>query len=783
MRKIIPFNNQWSFRPLNTPSDHKPIFVDLPHTVEEVPYHYFDEAIYQFQSLYCKSFSVEALGLDEALWIRFEGVMLYARVTLNGHVICEHKGGYTPFEANLTPYLNTGSENTLEVLVDATERKDIPPFGNVVDFLTYGGIYREVTLERRHKTHIQNAKFETSLSKASWKSTAFMHGEPYEGYMISHSLYLQGKRVAESGRIPLTKDTLTYEARIEDIQPWTLDSPVLYESRISLYEKNNCVDTFTRSVGFRDVSFQKDGFYLNGSKLKIRGLNRHQAFPYVGYAMPKRAQEKDADILKYELGVNMVRCSHYPQSTHFLNRCDAIGLLVFNEIPGWQHIGDAQWQDLATQSVREMIERDWNHASVVIWGVRINESPDSTAFYQKNNALAHELDTTRPTGGVRNFAGSEVFEDVYTYNDFVHRGDNIALEPPKAIHKSAMPYLVTEHNGHMFPTKKFDQEAKRLEHALRHLRVLNTAYLQEDSAGAIGWCMFDYNTHKDFGSGDKICYHGVMDMFRLPKLAAAVYASQQDESPVLEVSSSMNIGEYNASSVGDVYVFTNCDAIKVYKNDRFIETHYPNQKAFPGLPHPPVIIEDFIGKWIEEDEAFSPKDAQTIKDLLLKVLKNGNHLPLMDKLKMARLFLKYKMTTNDAARLYGQYIANWGSESTLYRFEGYRKGALVKTVIKTANAPSQFHVIPDDTQLVHGDTYDVTRIVLSFTDAHGQPLAFSNHVVSVAIQGSGAIIGPHTFALIGGSRAFWVKTTGKGSIDLSLTLEGAPATSLTLHVH
>ena len=100
------------------------------------------------------------------------------------------------------------------------------------------------------------------------------------------------------------------------------------------------VDEKSLRFGFRTVRFENDGFYLNGQRIKLRGLNRHQSYAYVGYAMPKSVQELDAEILKNELGVNAVRTSHYPQSQHFISRCDELGLLVFTEIPGWQHIGD-----------------------------------------------------------------------------------------------------------------------------------------------------------------------------------------------------------------------------------------------------------------------------------------------------------------------------------------------------------------------------------------------------------------------------------------------------------
>ena len=170
-----------------------------------------------------------------------------------------------------------------------------------------------------------------------------------------------------------------------------------------------------------------------------------------------------------------------------------------------------------------MILQYRNHPSIILWGVRINESVDDDAFYQRTNALARELDESRPTGGVRAQKKSHLFEDVYTYNDFSHDGTTPGCEPKKKVTSDmGKAYLVSEYNGHMYPTKAFDWEEHRMRHALRHATVLDAVAGAEDIAGCFGWCMFDYNTHKDFGSGDRICYHGVMDMFRNPKLAALV---------------------------------------------------------------------------------------------------------------------------------------------------------------------------------------------------------------------------------------------------------------------
>ena len=156
--------------------------------------------------------------------------------------------------------------------------------------------------------------------------------------------------------------------------------------------------------------------------------------------MPARVQARDALVLRKELNCNLVRTSHYPQAPAFLDACDEAGLLVLEEIPGWQFIGEKAWQDLAVDNVGRMMRRDWNHPSIVLWGVRINESPDNHDFYTRTNQAAHALDDSRATGGIRNNYNSELLEDVFTMNDF-----GFPLRPPN--HPA---YLNTEFNGHMY---------------------------------------------------------------------------------------------------------------------------------------------------------------------------------------------------------------------------------------------------------------------------------------------------------------------------------------------
>ncbi|MPM83970.1 Beta-galactosidase [bioreactor metagenome] len=343
--------------------------------------------------------------------------------------------------------------------------------------------------------------------------------------------------------------------------------------------------------------------------------------------------------------------------------------------------------------------------------------------------------------------------------------------------------MVTEHNGHMFPTKKIDCEEKRVEHALRHLRVLDRMYGEKQISGSIGWCMNDYNTHKDFGSGDKICYHGVMDLFRLPKLAAAAYASQRDDTSVMEVASGMNQGERTGSDLGCVYVFTNCDEVKLYKNGEYIGSYGPDRKKFPNLPHPPVAITDLIGERLMRNEHISKRDADRVKRVLAAIVKYGDKsLPLRYKLAMGYTMLKLRYRYEDAVNLYTRYVAGWGSESTEFLFEGYRGGRLAASVKRGDAVSAGLRITSETLALEEADTYDVCRIVLEHVDQFGAVMPYSVEAVRVQVSGAGERIGPELVSLTGGSTAFWVKTAGKGEITVSVESERFGCQTLTLIV-
>jgi beta-galactosidase len=738
-RRILPINRGWRYHPAWVDGAESPAFDDsaferivIPHCNVELPWHDFDDKEYEFVSTYRRRFKYPKDAEGKRVFVNFEGVMTASTVWINGQLLGNYRGGFTPFSFELTKHLLPDGDNVLVVQVDSTERPDIPPFGYEIDYMTFGGIYREVALRICPRVYIDNVFAEPKnvlSSNPSVDVNCFLAGDLVGAG--AHALEVElrdGDRVVAKARreptraaaksadgdtavdpytdaavyatIETSSDparfTLTLE-KLSGIQLWSLDKPRLYTMHVRLLADGHVLDEESRRIGFREATFTDRGFSLNGQVVKLRGLDRHQTFPFVGQAMPARVQRKDADILRTNLHCNIVRTSHYPQSRHFLDRCDEIGLLVLEEIPGWQHIGDEKWKQVAIDNVGRMIRRDWNHPSIVLWGVRINESLDDHDFYTRTNALAHALDNSRQTGGIRYFQQSEFLEDVFTMNDF-----GFPLKPP--CHPR---YLNTEFVGHTFPTKTTDDDERQREHTLRHARIHNQLASNPQYAGGIGWCAFDYNTHANFGSGDRICYHGVTDIFREPKPAAGFYKSQCDpsEEVVLEPAFHWARGDESVGFTKAVFC-SNCEHLKILARQTGVEDA-------PWLP-----------------------------------------LAELDPDRTEFEHLKYAPFVLDLAKLNLRKLKlPWGD----LRAEGYIGSKLVITkTLSGSGVDRKFLMVPDDKELV-ADGADSTRVVLRVTDEFGAVRTYANDPILFTLEGPATLVGESPFSLVGGTGAVWIR--------------------------
>jgi beta-galactosidase len=757
--KRTMLNNDWTFGPWREEILQGEPFgepVRLPHSVCELPLHGADPSMYEGTFAYRRLLHVH-MEEGRRFFLHFEGIAHQAWVYLNGRLLGSHHCGYTAFAVEITQALESDKDNVLIVKVDSHEDPSIPPFGFVIDYLTYGGIYRDVWLETCPRDCLRDA---------------FVFGDMY-GH-VQAALKAEGERqpvhlelLDAAGRCVFVQDdpagNLLPEFNVENPSLWSPQNPALYLLKIRYGEDERSVSFGFRSLRLGDCSanVNDDAFYINEERIFLFGLNRHQSYPYAGYAMPASLQAEDARILKEELHVNTVRTSHYPQSQAFLDACDRLGLLVITEIPGWQHIGSESWKQTAMSNAQDMVIQDRNHPSVIMWGVRINESQDDDKFYRMTNAIVHGLDPTRPTTGIRYLENSHLLEDVYAYNDFSYDGHGNGCKAKAEVTKAEAPLLITEANGHMFPTKSFDNAARRQEQALRHARVLDAARRDHQHIGCLQWCMFDYATHKDFGSGDRICYHGVMDSFRNPKLAAAVYRSQQEEEPVLEIGSDMDIGDYEAGRLGDVYAFTNADEVRLYKNDKFVQSFFPEPSD--GLPHPPIKIDDRIGHLLESEEGMDPDTAAEAAACLQAVERCGQaRLPLKYKLRIGRLMALRHFSMADAVRLYGAYAVSWGKDATIWRFDAVKMGRVVKSVKKGPSARLHLEVRASSLVLQEGDTYDAAAVRIRLLNEFDQTASYAQLPVQVEIEKPDLLelIGPGLLTAEGGMTGTYLRTKG-----------------------
>ncbi|QWB96068.1 glycoside hydrolase family 2 protein [Mycoplasmatota bacterium] len=735
--------------------------VDIPNQPFELEVNNFNLKNIQQKYTYIYYLDEPKINKNQKVYLRFDGVAIESEIYVNQVKVGHHASGYTPYRVDITKQLKKEQQQEIKVIVSGIERKNVPPFGAIVDYLGYVGIYREVFVEVVDEHEIENV-FLYSEKPLENDELSIEVKTNSKGGNIDIEIYKNNELVVNQS-VSKDGDESLVKLEVTDKKLWSLEDPVLYDVLIKYSVNQTVYDEHKVRFGFRDIAFKSDGFYLNGKLRKISGLNRHQSYPYVGYAMPKQAQEDDVDILKDFLGVDMVRSSHYPCSTHFLNRCDERGLLVLEEIPGWQYIGDENFKNLTYESLERMIKRDRNHASICLWGVRINESQDDHDFYTKTNEIAHLLDPTRQTGGIRNLANSEFLEDVYTYNDFSHVGNNPGVSKKKEITKSSYPYLVSEYNGHMFPTKSFDQEGRRVDHAKRHLKVINDMREPHNGiSGAIGWVMSDYHTHPSFGSGDVICYHGVLDMYRMPKYAAYSYRSQQDKEPVMEILSTMDIGDYPGGYLKEVNVFTNMDFIRLYKDDVYVNTFKPDKKQYPHLKHAPIVIKDFIGDTLKNQEKMTHKDAERTKAIFKAITIKGNKISFKHKLTLVYLSKKYHLSMIESIALYYKYMSGWGAKAPVYRYEGYKNDMIMMK--KTITHDDEFicDVTSKKQTMIHGHTYDVIRFELKIVNGVNQIYRYSRDIIEINTKGPIELIGPAQQVVEGGQLAFWIKSKGKG---------------------
>jgi beta-galactosidase len=610
---VIPLNTGWLFGGISAQGSTQPGYNDsgflpvtLPHVVTPLSWREWDPGTWEDVWIYRRHFGLPSGVHGMRAFVDFQGAMTSATPTINGTQLAEHYGGYLPFTYELTDDLSTQG-NVLAVTVDSTWQ-NVPPDGNpggpgAVDYLEPGGLYRDVALRFVPQIFIADVfAMPTQVLSAApgvdVQCTVDAAVAPAGPVQVVAELIDQGKRLA-SVTAPVQIDkpgqvTVNVQlAGFGSVRLWDNDHPNTYDVVTTVTVAGQPVHDFTRRIGFREALFQTDGFFLNGTRLKLFGLNRHQIFPYGGMAMPARVQRHDAELLK-QLNCNVVRCSHYPQSPDFLDACDELGIMVWEETPGWGYLGDTAWQQIMLQNVHDMVIRDRSRPSVIIWGVQPNEAPRDPTLYTESKNLAIALDGSRPTSGTETAHNlTNWVQQVFAYDDYSHSDGNAELQPPLP----GVPYLVTESVGALdgppyyrwIDTQDVQQDQGRL-----HAQVHNIAGSDNAYTGLLGWCGFDYDSLNGNIYQD-LKWPGVVDTFRVPKPGAAFYLAQGDPAvkAVIEPGFYWYFGSTSPVTVlgSTATIWSNCDRLEAYLDGAHFATLTPEGSDYPYLAHPPFYLD------------------------------------------------------------------------------------------------------------------------------------------------------------------------------------------------
>jgi len=609
-REKVKLNQFWQFTKGDMPKASDINFDDaqwdevhLPHTpqIETI------DVVKHFQGIcwYRKHLQPDSSFKGKRLFIEFEAAMHVADVWINGEHRMTHMGGYLPFMIDISD-LDFGKENIIAVRLDNIDNADIPPGKPLskLDFSYFGGLYRNVWLHCMSDVHITNAVNADKVAGGGVfvryenvsEHSADIHIETHvtnmginsETVELESSLIDEDGNVAHKGQKPShvikAGEDFTFSEifHVKNPKLWHPDSPHLYSLKSTVSTEQGAVDEIETTIGIRHIAFSRqNGFEINGKRLWIRGVNRHQQYPYIGNAASDNAQYREAQLLK-DAGFNLVRLGHYPQSTAFIDACDKLGLMVLEPTPGWQFCNEGIFKDIVLQNIRDMIRRDRNHPSVIMWEVSLNETGDTqeTAFgewcgatdefFRQCHDVAHE-----------EYPGEQMFTC----------GDTLGRVNPAYVGFD-VPYIGWNSSTHFYdrdflPNKpSFTREYGDWEFGGNHSTTRQTKENGEKALLINAWNMqWTHNRTKGLGlvMGDCVwvgmdynrgylpkipqCKSGVWDIFRRPKFSHYFYQSQKD---VALGEAMIYLATYWAEHAPKVVVYSNCEEVELYVNDNFV---------------------------------------------------------------------------------------------------------------------------------------------------------------------------------------------------------------------
>lgn len=639
-RQVWNFNPEWRFHLGDVRNAERADYddsqwevVSTPHCVKLEPAEASGGRNYQGIAWYRKHFVAPASRLE----LHFEAIMGKQKVYVNGQLACEHLGGYLPVMVDLSKWgVRKGDSCVVAVMADNSNDKTYPPGKPQyqLDFAYHGGIYRDVWLISRNDVYITDAIAANRLAGGGIfvhygtiddkKAEVGVDTELHNAGTTTKNVILEttilddkGRRVARKtssiALAPGSTKSVSQQATVTNPMLWSPERPVLYrvESRVKAGGKT--LDGGMTRIGIRSFEFRgRDGFWLNGRRYRqFVGANRHQDFAYVGNAVPNSQQWRDVLRLK-EAGFNLIRTAHYPQDPSFMDACDELGIFVIVATPGWQYWGkDPAFEPRVMQNTRDMIRRDRNHPSVLMWEPILNETPFPEDFALKS------LQVTRDEYPYpwRLVAAADLHSaGVRDHYDLVYGwpGDDARADAPRQniLTREFGEYVDDwyAHNAINRACRAWGEQPM----LTQALSLAQTASTMHQTTGLfLGGCLWHPFDHQR-GYHPDAYFGGIYDAFRQKKTAFEMFAAQRrvgdpGVEPMVYIANEMT-----QFSDSNVVVFSNCDSVRLTTFDGAhsytLAVPHPVDKAFNA----PVIFRKAWDFWEARELSYKRKKPEKV---------------------------------------------------------------------------------------------------------------------------------------------------------------------------
>lgn len=597
MRKILNLNNNWKFtKDLNSIQWEN---VNIPHTWNSVD-GYSGNEYYKGACWYEKELTVERLENGKRAYIEFNAVNSISDVYFNNVHLGEHKGGYSIFRYDVTDLIKFDEKNILKVKADNTVVDDVYPL--MADFTFYGGIYRDVNLVITENIHfdlmdhgstgvyISQDKVTKEAASLTIKAKVVSHlDEECAVRVVADILDAEGKIVKYTAKdFMINEDAeVTLPVTIENPTLWDgIENPYLYNVNVRIEKHNDVIDELNISTGLRFFEFDaKKGFFLNGKHMKLQGVSRHQDKYGKGWALTKEDHDLDMQLIK-EVGANSIRLAHYQHDQYFYDLCDREGMIIWAEIP---FISRASETDLTGENAKsqmtELIRQNFNHSSIVMWGVENEiqiggDLPYVRQIVKDLNDICHREDPTRLTTqanvmSVPNDDEYNTYTDIIAYNkyygwytgkteDFADWLDDYhATNPNTALGVSeyGCEGIITYHTDEP-KVKDYTEEY----HALYHETLLKIFNERDFLWGSYVWNFFDFGSAiRDEGGVKGRNNKGLITFDRkLKKDGFYAYKAVWSKEPFVHITSKRFLDRPTDNI--NIKVYSNCDEVTLFVN-------------------------------------------------------------------------------------------------------------------------------------------------------------------------------------------------------------------------